>query len=272
MIILYAMGMDQSETGFRFEADMLPPLIEHTSSLVQSLPGEFHTFFEVQAAAGIPDLVIASFNDQELDFRYQRGLGPILDLPDVATMTILGASYATGTNTPWSSAQLAMATGVTRGYLSSTILRRLECLGHVRRIARGKWTATHAFNPIANHVISIEMKRNDWRAGFWQANRQASDFTWLVIDAARSTRSIAKESKFFASKVGLATLSMMSELRIIVPAVNRHPSAMYRNLLAERVVALHLSGEASGPIHPVFGRDLRTTTGSDPRIVGAGAR
>src|SRR5580693_9521893 len=144
------MGKAMNVTSFRSEADMLLPLIEHTSSLVQSLPGSFRTFFEVQSAAGIPDLVIASFNDRELATRCHRSLGPILDLPDVAVMTILGASCATGTNASWSPAQLARATGVTPGYLSSTVLRRLECLGHVRRVARGKWVATHPFRPIVD--------------------------------------------------------------------------------------------------------------------------
>jgi hypothetical protein len=259
-------------TGFRAEADMLNPLVEQISSLVQCLPGKFRTFFEVQSAAGIPDLVVASFNDQELYNRHQQGIAPILDLPDVAVMTILGASRANGTDGPWSPAELATATGVTRGYLSSTVLRRLEYHGHVRHVARGKWIATHAFKPIADCIISIETKRTDWRAGFWQAHRQAADYTWLVIDAAGSTRSIARANKFFVSKVGLATLSTMSELRIIVPAADRQPSATYRNLLGERVAALHLSGQPSGPIHPVFGRDLRTTTGDDPRIASAAAR
>lgn len=254
--------------GFASEADMLAPLIRRMSSLIPRLPGRFHTLFEVQSAAGIPDLVMISFNDQEFARRRAQGLDPILDLPDVAVMTLLGASYAhAGETKPWTPAQLSRATGFTPNYLSSTALRRLEKQGHVRHVARGKWVASHSFIPIADHIISVETKRTDWRSGFWQAHKQAADYTWLVIDAVGSTRSIAKADKFLAGKVGLATLSINSELTIIVPAATREPSAVYRSVLMERAVALYLSGQISGPVNRVFGRDLRSTTGADPRFL-----
>src|SRR6185437_6277471 len=104
-------------------------------------------------------------------------------------------------------------------------LRRLADQGHVERVTRGSWIATHPFQPLADHVISVETKRTDWRAGFWQALRQAADYTWLVVDLAGSATTIARADKFSARKVGLATLSVASELKVIVPACSREPSS-----------------------------------------------
>jgi hypothetical protein len=260
-------------TGFRSEADMLVLLVHHTASLVQRLAGHFRTLFEVQSAAGIPDLVLVAFNDQELANRQRRGLDPVVDIPDVAVMTLLGLDFMRQQRDASSSpAQLAAATGFTAGYLCSTVLPRLADQGHVKRLARGRWASTHALIPLADHVISVETKRTDWRGGFWQANRQAADYTWLVLDFARSAKPITRAEKFLICKVGLATLSVASELKVIVPAYSRKPSSVQRNLLIERTASLFLSGQVSGPINSVFGRELVPTTGADPRLQGAAAR
>lgn len=259
--------------GFRSEADMLVPLVHHTNSLIQRLAGHFRTLFEVQSAAGIPDLVLVAFKDQELANRQRRGLDPVVNIPDVAVLTVLGSGFAChrsgSSRTP---AQLASVTGFTSGYLSSTVLPRLADQGHVKRVARGHWISTHAFTPLADHVICVETKRTDWRSGFWQAHRQAADYTWLVIDSAGSAKSVKRADKFSSYKVGLATLSVASELQVIVPASNRKPSLVHRNLLVERAASLFLSGQVSGPINSVFGRELVATTGADPRLQGAAAR
>jgi hypothetical protein len=42
------------------------------------------------------------------------------------------------------------------------------------------------------------------------------------------------------------------------------------HLVGERAWHLVANGATSGPIRPVFGRQLLATAGADPRLVGAG--
>jgi hypothetical protein len=257
---------------FGAEADMLAPLLGHAQSLIQDLTGQFEVFFEVQSAAGVPDLVLVAFDDQEMANRERRGLAPLADAADVAVMTVLGASAGRNTSDTWTPARLGAHTGLTAGYLSSVVLRRLAEQGHVKRIARGQWVSTHTFRPLAKHVIVVETKRSDWRGGFWQAHRQAADRRWLVMDAAYCAAAVAKVGQFATSGVGLATLSVASDLTVIVPPEKRESNCANRNLLIERTAALRVSGRVSGPVRHVFGRDLLATKGVDPRLQDAGVR
>jgi hypothetical protein len=258
---------------FSAEADMLAPLLGHARSLIQGLAGQFEIFFEVQSAAGVPDVVLAAFDDREMANRERRGLVPLADAADVAVMTVLGASAARPhRDIAWTPARLAVYTGLTAGYLSSVVLRRLAEQGHVKRIARGQWVSTHPFKPLARHVIVVETKRSDWRGGFWQAHRQAADRRWLVVDAAHGAAAAAKAEQFTRSGVGLATLSVASDMAVIVSPQDRASHDANRNLLIERTAALRMSGRVSGPVRHVFGRDLIATKGVDPRLQGAGAR
>jgi hypothetical protein len=258
---------------FKSEADMLSPLVRNVRNFTNHLSGTFRTFFEVQSSTGIPDVVLISFNEQRLFERALHGLAPIVETADVAVMTALAKHYGNSHGAEfWSASELSHVTGLTPGYLSSTVLRRLQKDGYIEKVSHGKWTPIHSFRPLADHVICIETKRTDWRAGFWQANRQESDYTWLVLDAAASSRNAARAEKFAARKVGLATLSASSELDILIPALARRPSTVQRNVLIERTADLYLQGKVSGPVSHVFGRDLHATTGADPRLEGAGAR
>ncbi len=253
---------------------MLTPLIEQVSLLIQPLTGQFQVLFEVQSASGIPDMVLIAFDDQEIARRKRLSLPPVVDASDVAVMTALSelACRSRSEDTA-TSAELSAETGVTAGYLSSVVLKRLADQGHVRRVKRGCWTATHSFKSLASHVIAIETKISDWRRGFWQAHRQAADYTWLVMDAAHGAGCSEKIDRFLSCKVGLATLSASSGyLEVKAPAKIRQPHSAHRNLLVERAAALYLAGSVSGPLSPVFGRQLSATTGVDPRLLGAGAR
>ncbi len=258
--------------GFPSEADMLIHIVQDTSSLTQCLPGDFRVLFEVQSAVGIPDLILIAFNEYELAARKGLGLSPVVDPAGVAVLTALSVQYSDNRGkASYTSERLALLTGLTRGYLCA-VLGRLEAAGHVIKLGRGRWTATHPFHPLADYVISVETKRVDWRTGLWQAHRQATDYTWLVMDVTKSASTITRAEKFSKYKVGLATLSVTSELRVIVPAVMRRPSLVRRRLLIERAADLFLSGKVSGPLNPVFGRHLSATTGVDPRLQGASAR
>ncbi|MFF0312919.1 hypothetical protein ACFYSC_36335 [Streptosporangium sp. NPDC004379] len=262
--------MDQENkiSGFRAEADMLVPLVEQAESLIQPLSGRLQILFEVQSAAGVPDLVLAVFDSQELARRERYGLPAVTDAPDVAVMTVLGALAARSSEATLTPTQLSRFTGVTSSHLSSAVLKRLADNGHIKRVKRGHWAATHPFKPLAHQIVSIETKLNDWRRGFWQAHRQAADYTWLVMDEMHSFGLSSKREYFLSNKVGLATLSAVSGyLDVIVPALCRKPLSMHRNLLIERAADLYLSGKVSGPLTPVFGRQLLSTRGADPRLI-----
>lgn len=247
--------------SYRFEADMLAPLVENLDTLIQSKVAQYRILFEVQSATGVPDAVLAAFNDQEITRRKNLGLVPIVDAPDVAVITLLNQASAAMTTK-----ELSRLTGLTAGYLSSVVLRRLQHQGYIQRVTRGHWQATYSFRPLAHHIIAVENKLSDWRTGLWQAQRQDADQTWLIVDNSIAHRITPHASLFEACKVGLATLqSDSNSLDVLIPAPKRTPNAVRRNLLIERAASLYLSGQVSGPMSPVFGRTLLATTGVDPR-------
>jgi hypothetical protein len=257
-------------TGFRVEADMLAPLLNHSAQLTAPFEGKFQALFEVQSASGIPDILLIAFDETEINRRMRSGLRPLVDAADVAVMTTLSRRYSNDGCCGTTCAQLAVKTGLTPGYLSSMVMKRLEKLGHVEQIARGRWIPTHPFTPLARHVISIEAKLSDWRAGLWQAHKQAADTSWLVIDAKHAGRVRQKLDRFDACKVGVASLASSSgALEVMTPTQQRTPHPTNRNLLIERGADLYSAGLTSGPLAPVFGRMLLATTGVDPRLQDA---
>lgn len=80
--------------SFVSEADMYPSAAACKDVLASTFDVAVNHFFQVKAAVGIPDLVLAIFDDQELEYRSQNKLTPIVDAPDVAAMSYLGNRWS----------------------------------------------------------------------------------------------------------------------------------------------------------------------------------
>ena len=223
--------------------------------------------FEVQAAAGVPDVVATVFDEDAIESR--AGTGFVTDPAGLATL--LALSDALGRWSALDARQVAAAAGVTASYVQSRVLPGLAARGLAVMTAPGLWTAARRYRSPVATLVTIEAKLADWRRGLGQAARHAAgaDAAWLVLDGTR-TRSAAGRADWFRSAgVGLAGLYPDGTLRLLVQPAGAGILRARRELLAERLADLHCCGAVSGPVGHVFGRELMPSTGADPRHAGA---
>jgi hypothetical protein len=247
-------------SGFAAEADMLSLI----AAAVQDLAGPGAVaVFEVQSAAGIPDVVAAVFDQGVIEVRADGGF-----VTDVASLgTLLALSDARDACRSLDVRQVAAATGLTPSYVSSRVLPGLGARGLAVMTAPGRWAAADRYLSPARTLVTIEAKLSDWRRGLGQASRHAAgaDASWLVLDGAHTRPAVNRADWFRAAGVGLAGLDPDGTLRTLLPPTCVDVLRVRRELLAERLGELHCSGAVSGPVGRVFGRELTCSIGSDPR-------
>jgi len=261
-----------SRLQYQREADMLGPIAEAVRLLVGAQSSS-RIFFEVPTASGIPDIVVADLNESAITKRIERGLSPVVDLPGVSVLRAIQHRYRM-TQTTSDIADIREFVGLSRRYLTTKVLPELVQGGHIDQVGKTDWAPTHAISSPAKKIYTIEVKVKDWRAGYNQALRHkiSADRSWLVIDANRTTTVSAHHHWFKDAALGLATLDTVGGVcRLIAP--QGHPSTgnVYRELLAERLFEMATNGVVSGPVRHVFGADLTTTRGPDPRLAGVAA-
>lgn len=252
--------------GFATEADMLGLIADAAPSLAGS--GAF-AVFEVQAAAGVPDVVAAVLNRAVTTSRLQTGF--VTEQTSLAAL--LALSDALIANRALDAHQVAAAVGITVRYASSVVLPSLVARGLALILKPGLWVAARPYESAALRLVTVEAKLRDWRRGLGQAARHAAgaDAAWLILDSARTRPAEAYAGWFHTAGVGLAALSGDGRLRSLLDPTGANVLRVRRELLAERTAALYSSGIRSGPVGLVFGRNLAPTTGADPRFVDAGA-
>lgn len=233
------------------------------------------TVFEVPSAAGIPDVVILQLDAEAALSRVRSGF--VVEKPVLAALLALsdvGGWSDEDEGMGLTTEKLVEAAGVTRSYTLSYVLPILIERGHAAPLGHGRWRATRPYRSVAERLITVEAKLSDWRRGLGQASRHAAgaDEAWVVIDSSRSKSALQASSWFSAVGVGLATLD--AEFRV---AQVFRPSAVQvlrvrRELLAERAADLIANRQSSGPVKPVFGKNLTAVTQPDPRLQGVSAR
>jgi hypothetical protein len=249
---------------FAAEADMLSLI----AAAVQDFAGPGAVaVFEVQSAAGIPDVVAAVFDRGVVEDRATCGF--VTDPAGLAAL--LALSDARDGCRALDARQVAAAAGLTSSYIRSRVLPGLAARGLAVMTAPGRWTAVDPYRSPARTLVTIEAKLSDWRRGLGQAARHAAgaDAAWLVLDGARTRPAVSRADWFRAAGVGLAGLDPDGTLRRLLPPAGTDVFRARRELLAERLAELHCSGAVSGPVGRVFGRDLTCSTGADPRYAGA---
>jgi len=249
--------------GFAAEADMLGLI----AAAVQDLAGPGAVaVFEVQSAAGIPDVVATVFDRNVIEDRAECGF-----VTDVGGLGVLLAlSDARDACRDLDVRQVAAAAGLTPSYVRSRVLPGLGARGLALMTAPGRWTAVGRYRSPARTLVTVEAKLSDWRRGLGQAARHAvgADEAWLVLDAACTRSAVSQADWFRAAGVGLAGLGIDGALRRLLPPTGASVLRARRELLAERLAELYCSGAVSGPVGRVFGRELTCSTGGDPRYAG----
>ncbi|MFB8084428.1 hypothetical protein [Streptomyces sp. NPDC055992] len=249
---------------FQREADMLAPISEQAARL---LPGrDIETLFEVQTSAGIPDIVFVEFNKETLKEREARLPSFIVNFADMCVLLTLSTTLDETTT----ATALANKVPFSAKYIGSKILPRLTECGYVQKQSRGRWQLVSQYKSAAKYIGTLEVKINDWRSGYSQTlrHRASADESWLVLASCHSSQALAHREWFERAGIGLATLHPHDGVdHVVNPRVrkSRQSFDIYRELLAERAAHLYCKGEVSGTIGLVFGADLTTTTGPDPR-------
>jgi hypothetical protein len=226
--------------------------------------------FEVQSAAGVPDVVAAVFDHDVVAARTDAGF-----VTDAAGLTaLLALSDALGEGRALDAARVAAAAGVTASYVRSRVLPGLVARGLAVMTAPGRWTAVSPYRSPASSLVTVEAKLRDWRRGLGQAARHAAgaDAAWLVLDDACTGPAVVRADWFRAAGVGLAGLGQDGAVRLLLLPSGADVLRARRELLAERLADLRRSGAVSGPVGRVFGRNLMPSTGADPRHAGVPGR
>jgi hypothetical protein len=249
---------------FVVEADMLALIAAAAPELAG--PGAV-AVFEVQSAAGVPDVVATVFDQDVIAARADTGF--VTDPAGLAAL--LALSDALGRRRALDARQVAAAAGVTASYVRSRVLPGLAARGLAVMTAPGRWTAAGPYRSPASTLVTIEAKLRDWRRGLGQAARHAAgaDAAWLVLDGACTRPAAVRADWFRATGVGLAGLGQDGTLQLLLRPSGEAMLRARRELLAERLAELHCSGAVSGPVGRVFGRHLAPSAGADPRHAGA---
>ncbi|MFD3687157.1 hypothetical protein ACFWTE_20345 [Nocardiopsis sp. NPDC058631] len=240
---------------FYYEKEMYEPASEGAKRIASEChPVE--VYFEVQSTAGVPDIVLASFDEKVLQERMIQNLSPVTSLPMMATLQFM--SEYPEIDSPFATRAISNALGISQGYLSSTILPGLESKGYVEMHKRGWWHLHHRYTPTAALLVTIEVKVKKWKQALFQAKRQgnSSDYAWIIIDDFYAKSAIANREIFEKLGIGLGSLDAGGGLKAISGAPHRSPAKPHRETLAERVLEMKMSSQNSGPAYPVFGRNL----------------
>jgi len=254
-----------SRVVFAREAQMLPLLAAGAGALCAGLAGEAEVFFEVPLAAGVPDMVVVTFDADAVRVRLRAGLGPVVNVSAVRTLVAL-AEGATDLG------DLAAVAGFSSGYLRRGVLPALATAGWVEPLDRGAVQVRHVFAPVVSWAVTVEAKRTAWAQAAAQAHRHlpAADRAFVAIDAAYARRAVANAAHLAGTGVGVATVSADPDEcgatvdvasypkpnRPGLPRGHRGVNPASKALLGERVWELRLAGRQQGPTYPVFGRDL----------------
>jgi hypothetical protein len=152
---------------FAVEADMLALIAAAAPELAG--PGAV-AVFEVQAAAGVPDVVAAVFDQDVIAARADTGF--VTDPAGLAAL--LALSDALGRRRALDARQVAAAAEVTASYARSRVLPGLAVRGLAVMTAPGRWTAAGPYRSPACTLVTIEAKLRDWRRGLGQAAQHAA--------------------------------------------------------------------------------------------------
>jgi hypothetical protein len=143
---------------FAVEADMLGLIAAAVREFAG--PGAV-AVFEVQSAAGVPDVVATVFNQDVIAAR--MGTGFVTEPASLSAL--LALSDALNRRLALDGRQVAAAAGITASYARSRVLPGLASRGLAVRTAAGRWTAASPYRSPASMLVTIEAKLRDWRRG-----------------------------------------------------------------------------------------------------------
>ena len=211
---------------------------------------------EVPTAAGVPDVVFVSWDEDVVAHRQRHLLGPVLEMTKVRVLDRLNHG-------PAALRDLGVAAGVSRAHVQRSIVPQLTEAGWVRTNEDGLVELADGVTYLApvRSLVTVETKLRDWRRALHQAygHAQGADGSFIALDASRAAAGLRYASEFAEVGVGFATVDAATGIVDVVskpnaPRPRRRPAEFL--LAAERVWDLRLQGRDTGAVGHVFGRDL----------------
>ena len=217
---------------FAAEAQMTEPMTEAIPRLHTGGPIDAVTL-EQRGGLKVPDLVAATLSPSVIDALHQRS-SLVLGQGHIRVLSAVHSSR------PIRQETLARRSGIPTKTLRDSVLPGLVDLGLLENRPDGLVCGSGAWTPAARRLTTVELKLRDWRRALHQAFRiqRSVDYSWVVMDAARSAAARDNLDRFRELGVGLATLQAGSgDLEVVCRArLIRHRTKWLRHYFAECLI------------------------------------
>jgi hypothetical protein len=179
---------------------------------------------EIVGPDAVADLVAVRFDQRRLAARAAEGISPVIDA--LALRAIDACQHGV-----WTTHELAAACHVTASGMRRALAITVEANALVRH-GRGRYARHPAWGPVGARLVAVELKLDNWRAAFRQAQAYASwaNATWVVL---ARTPSAAAKIEAASEGLGLAVLGTTGTIeRLVRPRVARRPHSRWAALWA----------------------------------------
>lgn len=184
---------------FQRESDMIQPVLENRTEYLSS--GHWECFLECVGFPGIADVVFVRFDSSAVEQRLASGLGPITNDLQARVFHALGRCGCL------SGSELALWIGCSMKHLRYSVLPELLRAGYVGCSSDGYFLELE-YQPVVDQVIAIEVKRQDWVRGIYQARRyqRFANSVLLAIDHAYVHRVLPYLNELKEQRIGLVSV------------------------------------------------------------------
>lgn len=232
---------------FRSEVELTDVLLEQVATRLSRDGASWVILTECEWDTRIPDIVLLRVNNHAMAARAAASFSRSLTRTEVSVLRVLRPDRAT-------SLEVAHRhLGLTREH-ARKVLTRLASDGVVLRQKNGNYVRHADYRPLADRIVSIEVKRSAWRPALVQAraHQSAANAAYVAYDAAYRARFLAASDHFRACGIGVIEVPRDPEQRasIQIPARrSRRLQPIAAAFAMERMWA-HLNGERTSTERP----------------------
>lgn len=189
---------------------------------------------EIVGPDAVADLVGVRFDQRRLAARETAGIAPVVDVLALQALTACR-------NRVMSTQELALACHVTPSGIRRALAVADEA-GAILRQGRGRYATHPAWSPIGARLVAVELKLDNWRAAFTQAEAYArwANATWVVLGRRPQSAAVTYAQR---EGIGLAVLATDGNIkRLVRPRAVRKPALRWAALWAsEQALARAIS-------------------------------
>ena len=218
------------------EQDMIEPIINNAAVYTGDVR-PWMTFLECVGNSGIADIVFVDFDQDAINNRLLRGLKPLVSAVDIHALLALGCGEPSPLSTV--SSKIGYSPSHTKSALS-----RLVALGFVEKYDDG-YLMLNCFHSVVKSIIAIEVKRENWTRGLYQARRylRFANKSFLVLDKVYTNRISPHIGKIGTQHIGLGFVNASDYTVTILSHPEWRPalSGADHALIGERLWSLTMS-------------------------------